>query len=108
MHYGDDEHIANAKIVLVIYKHVNLQDGGYDLNICSIYECKHMDLFTLKELWDTFEVTFKKEIKKIKPEKLYKVVLMLKKNGKKTKLYWFMETEIDDIMLYNDKLLGLH
>jgi hypothetical protein len=108
MHYGDEEHIYKARLEVVIYKHEDLTNGGYDYQICSIQKCQYMDMYVLRELWDNFETMFKKELKKVKPEKFYEVEFRIKKVGKKVKLYWYLDVELTDLMIEQTPLLGLH
>ena len=108
MHYGDPKHLKEAILQIVVYKHTDLTvkhiEELFDYRICSIYSCKHIDMYILIDFWDTFDIVFKKELKKLKEEKFYLVTLTM---GKK-KLKWVSQTEVTDKMMKQDPLLGLH
>ncbi len=107
----DSKQLKEAILQIVIYKHLDLTtefakcvDDLFRYEICSIYKCKHMDMYVIHEFWDNFDKDFKKELKKLKEEKFYLVTLTI---GKK-KLKWMKATEVTDEMMKQDQLLGLH
>lgn len=110
MHHGDSKHLEKSLLQLVVYKHMDKHteylEDLFHTEICSVYKCQHVDLFLLRDLWDTFEDMFKKEIKKLDEEKFYLVTLSLT-NGKK-KFLWAKAVEVTDKMLKKNPLLGLH
>ena len=111
MHYGDPKHLEKALLQIVIYKHLDLTkefakkaEDFFHYEICSIYKCQYMDMYLVHELWDNFDVIFKKELKKLKEEQFYLVTLTIVKN----KLKWSEATEVTDKMFKKDPFLGLH
>lgn len=111
MHYGDPEQLKEAILQVVIYKHLDLTTEFaksvkdlFDYEICSIYNCKHMDMYVIHEFWDNFDEEFAIDLKNLKEEKFYLVTLTMNKR----KLKWTGVTEVTDKMFKKDPFLGLH
>jgi hypothetical protein len=108
MHYGDKEHIKEASLTMVVYKHTDLQKGGYISEITSIQFCQYFSIHMLKDLDDNLEKLFKLKLKKLKPEKFYGVLIRLKKVKRKIVFEWVGSNEITDKDIAYKPLLTLH
>jgi hypothetical protein len=80
MHYGNEEQVKKNRVKLVIYKH-SYQDNylgksveeyknyEYDVQLCSVQECRYVAPRQVVELFISFKYMFKAEIDAMPLEK---------------------------------------
>jgi hypothetical protein len=125
MHIGDKQHIKNAKLQIVIYKHEVLsKKDTYDYEICSIYKCNHVKLHDIEKLATNIKPSFYQElcIIDLKAKRRWKnplIIDILEKLDKecfylftfvykKHELLYKKHEKITPKDLKKDPLLGLH
>lgn len=105
MHFGDKKHLEESILEIIIYMHVDLT---INYELCSIYNAKYVDAYTIIDLWDNFEKLFSKQLKKIEPECFYHVILKYELKKKTCKFKWVRDTQLTEEMMAQDPFLGLH
>lgn len=107
MHFGDIEHIEEAVLKVVMYKHINMDsDSDFYPDIQSIYEAKYIGPWHIQELREGIihqGRKYQELIDSLVPEKWYLVTFRINDNGD---LYFTEKEDVSDD--HDDPFLKLH